>query len=479
MHSEQIGLDGLAPNEFYLLSKQAVKALGWELFFFNEDGIVAISSGNNGKIVDEIKIIVEDDSVMLESRCISGDLMDFGRNKRHLKKLIEAIENEKQLMDAEALKAMSAEIQQEYVLLDDGYNPIKTPVETFGFKDFFIPTKDYYITPILIYINIIVFVLMVISGVGIMDPASEDLINWGANYRTNTLNGGWWRLLTACFLHIGILHLLLNMYALVYIGIILEPILGRVKFVSAYLLTGILASFASLCWHNNTVSAGASGAIFGMYGVFLALLMMNSINALTKKAFMSSVLIFVFYNLIYGLSKGSSIDNAAHIGGLLSGILVGFAMLPSLKQPENSRLEKMSVGGLTIAVVLVIVGFINQIPDDMGRYFKTMDAVSKKEEMAIRVYMLPDTLSTETYVAFIDDGLMKWRECDSMIKSLNNGDYSEEIIKRNQMLSQYCQLRMESYELLKKRIVENSYAYDTLLSLKDMEIQKVMEKLAQ
>lgn len=478
-HSEQISLDGLQPNYFYLLAKQAILALEWELFFFNEDGMVAISSGNNGKIVDEIKIVIEDDQASLVSICISGDVIDFGRNKTNLVKLIEAIEHAKQEMDVATLEERSVEIQKEYVISDDGYNPIKTPVETFGLKDFFIPTKDFFITPIVIYINVFLFVLMVFSGVGIMDPNSTDLVNWGANYRSSTLDGGWWRLLTACFLHIGILHLLLNMYALVYIGVILEPLLGKVKFASAYLLTGVLASFASLWWHNNTVSAGASGAIFGMYGVFLALLMTNSVNTLTKKAFMSSVLIFVFYNLINGLSKNSSIDNAAHIGGLLSGVLVGFALVPSIKQPDNSRLEKMSIGGLTVSVVVLIALFIHKIPDDMGRYFKTMDSVSKKEELAVQVYMLPDTLSTETYVACIDDGLKKWHECDSLIKSLKAADYSEEIVKRNVLLLQYIDLRTESFNLLKKRIVENTYEYDSLLSVKDLEVEKMIKQLSQ
>ena len=124
----------------------------------------------------------------------------------------------------------------------------------------------------------------------------------------------------------------MNMYALLYIGVLLEPILGRSRFISAYLLTGLTASITSLWWHDLTISAGASGAIFGMYGVFLAMLTTNVIEEAKRKALLTSIAIFVGYNLIYGLKGG--IDNAAHIGGLLGGLVIGYASILSLKKPE-------------------------------------------------------------------------------------------------------------------------------------------------
>ena len=123
-------------------------------------------------------------------------------------------------------------------------------------------------------------------------------------------------MITNCFLHIGILHLAFKMYALIFIGVLLEPYLGKLRFAVAYLLTGVFASVASLYWHDHTVSAGASGAIFGMYGVFLAMLTTNLIPKSVRKGLLASIGLFVAYNLLYGL-KGWGIDaNAAHIGGL-------------------------------------------------------------------------------------------------------------------------------------------------------------------
>lgn len=193
-----------------------------------------------------------------------------------------------------------------------------------------IPKKDWFITPILLYLNILVFAVMVIAGLGFMNFKAPDLLAWGGNFRPSVLDGEWWRLFTSTFLHGGILHLVANMYALVFIGIFLEPALGRVKFLVAYLVTGLLASCASIWWFEATVSIGASGAIFGLYGLFLAMLLRKVFPKAFSKPLLVSILIFVGYNLVIGTSGG--VDNAAHIGGLLSGFLIGLVISPFIKQ---------------------------------------------------------------------------------------------------------------------------------------------------
>jgi membrane associated rhomboid family serine protease len=97
-----------------------------------------------------------------------------------------------------------------------------------------------------------------------------------------------------------------------------------------YLVTGLLASATSLWWHHAVVSVGASGAIFGLYGTFLALLVTQVFPKEFSKAFLTSTLFFVGYNLVMGLAGG--IDNAAHIGGLVSGFCIGLLLSPRLKR---------------------------------------------------------------------------------------------------------------------------------------------------
>jgi membrane associated rhomboid family serine protease len=203
---------------------------------------------------------------------------------------------------------------------------------------FFIPKKEFFITPILIDLNILIFIFMVFAGLGFLSFSSDDLINWGANYKPLTTDGEWWRLLTSTFLHGGIMHLFANMYGLLFVGIFLEPRIGRVKYAVIYIITGILASVSSLWWHDATVSVGASGAIFGLYGLFLALMLTKVYPKEFSKALLLGTLIFIGFNLIMGLTGG--IDNAAHIGGLVSGFVIGILISPQLKVDSNLLIEE-------------------------------------------------------------------------------------------------------------------------------------------
>ena len=125
-------------------------------------------------------------------------------------------------------------------------------------------TPRCFVTPAIFWLNIIVFVAMVLTGVNLMDPTSADLIQSGANYGPKTLSGEYWRLLTCTFLHIGVIHLACNMWALWNVGFLVERLVGNVAFLVLYLVSGLLGSIASLYWNPDVPSPGASGAIFGV-----------------------------------------------------------------------------------------------------------------------------------------------------------------------------------------------------------------------
>jgi len=198
--------------------------------------------------------------------------------------------------------------------------------------------RAYWLTPAIIYINAAIFLLTVAYTQSLMWFPARALVELGANFGPLTLDGQWWRLLTSVFLHGGLLHLVFNAIVLANIGIFLEPLLGRVSFIIVYLLTGLLASTASLVFNDNVVSVGASGAIFGMYGFFLALLTTNLFKPDFRSMFLKNTLGFVGLNIAIGFF--GPIDNAAHIGGLVSGFVLGYVWLPYVRhraQRQRSR----------------------------------------------------------------------------------------------------------------------------------------------
>jgi rhomboid protease GluP len=463
-HREEIPLHELTGLEFLTIAIQTATQLNWTILYQSASGFIAQSGTSFFNSNSEIKLIIEDQTAMLSSESIGGEMIDFNKNKKNVRTFLDAFSTVQAELSPEELSVKSQELYSSFDLTAADLLKIPAESATQKIKNFFslfIPKKDFFFTPILINLNILIFILMAIGGANIFSPSSEILINWGANFRPLISIGQYWRLITNCFLHIGILHLLFNMYALLYVGVLLEPMLGKGKFIAAYLLTGIGASLASTWWHEQTISAGASGAIFGLYGVFLALLTTDLIEKETRKELLTSIGIFVVYNLAYGLKGG--IDNAAHIGGLVSGLVIGYALIPSLRKPEKPSLEVISIGALCILMFFSSFGVIKSIPnaESLTAYDKRFERFKVLETMALGIYTLEKDAKKEDVLYEIRNrGIYYWNENISLLDSLEQLNLPPFVRERDKVLKEYCNLRIKAYELMYKAIDENSHQYD-------------------
>lgn len=204
---------------------------------------------------------------------------------------------------------------------DDAVQPVMPAPWVARGHEFTLPVS---ITHLLVGINAAVFVGMAMAGVSFTQPTNQQLIHWGANFGPLTLGGQWWRLITSCFLHIGIIHIGFNMWCLWDLGALAEMLYGPWTFAAVYLISGVAGMVASVWWRFGGISAGASGAIFGLAGA-LAMSFYLGEFSLPRNAIMGqfrSLILFVGYNLLFGAVAGH-IDNAAHIGGLVSGGILG------------------------------------------------------------------------------------------------------------------------------------------------------------
>jgi len=185
-------------------------------------------------------------------------------------------------------------------------------------------SSSMVVTQAILGINVAVFVAMTLSGVSPLDPTGQQLVDWGANFGPYRIGGQWWRLLTCVFVHIGIPHIALNMWCLWGLGRLAESVYDRWTFGAVYLITGVAASVASLAWNPIGVSAGASGAIFGIAGALISAFYVGefSLPKAVVSGLLMSVLKFAGYNLVLGAFLGHT-DNAAHVGGLGSGLILG------------------------------------------------------------------------------------------------------------------------------------------------------------
>jgi rhomboid protease GluP len=209
-------------------------------------------------------------------------------------------------------------------------------------------------TYILLAINIAVFGWMVFHGVSAKDPTTDQLIHYGATNAYLILVGQWWRLLTATFVHVGLIHIATNMWCLWNLGLLGEPLLGPVGLIAVYLITGIAGNLLSLLFnviHRDGVSvgAGASGAVFGIAGILIVLLSNKKlpIPAFELNRLRRSVIQFAVLNLIIGIGANFTsivrIDNNAHIGGFLSGLALGVPLVPRMTSGRTRYLERQKL----------------------------------------------------------------------------------------------------------------------------------------
>lgn len=206
-----------------------------------------------------------------------------------------------------------------------------------------------FVTNILVLVNVIVFLLMSVTG---GTTNINNLIRYGAMVPASIKAGSdYFSIFASMFIHIGIEHLVLNMITLYFLGRILEVIMGHWKFLAAYLLAGIFGNLVSLYFSSpQTISAGASGAIFGIIGVWLMLaITFRNVPYLAQMG--QQMLIFTILGLIGGF-LGPDVDIAAHLGGVLAGFLLGFIMgFPKIgKIPVWQR-----IGSLVVLVGLTVV----------------------------------------------------------------------------------------------------------------------------
>jgi rhomboid protease GluP len=191
----------------------------------------------------------------------------------------------------------------------------------------------YTVTTALIAANVLVFIAMVISGVSFSSPTTDEALKFGADSAAQTIGAHqYWRLLTSTFVHFGIIHIGFNMFVLYQIGPFVQITFGRARYLIIYFIAGLAGSIVSIYIHPHAVGAGASGAIFGLYGAVFGFLLRerNVLNPAAMKSIRNSAGIFILYNIAFGAVSRTT-DLSAHLGGLVAGFLAGVALVRARK----------------------------------------------------------------------------------------------------------------------------------------------------
>ncbi|MEE4376318.1 MAG: rhomboid family intramembrane serine protease [Candidatus Competibacteraceae bacterium] len=320
-------------------------------------------------------------------------------------------------------------------------------------------TPHLYVIPVLIGVNLLVFISMSFVGTdtGIEASDSKLYLSWGGNFRPLTAGGEWWRLLTSAFLHVGFLHLLFNLWVLFEVGRLAERLYGNGYFVFIYLGSALIGSLSSILWYQQRISVGASGAVFGVYGALIAYLIIrrHTLPPFIIRNLLIIAAMFIGISISYGLFQ-QGIDNAAHIGGLLGGFLLGIPLSrplePRFRSAHAGKRVLLAIAGL-LSITTVMASYVPKPLYDVQKELAFQDDIDwfrTQEETANTAYnrligeakqgklsedQLADQLGTEV--------LMIWR---SIVQRFSDRPLSKASpsFKAYQLTSEFSTLRRDA-----------------------------------
>jgi len=470
-------LNNLTIPQFTILLAEACDALQWRMGAENGDIVLAVprSAFSYG---EKVTIHIEGSEALVSSKHVQWQL---GGNKKNGENLT-ALTARLNYLVTQYTPAQLDEKYDAAVAENEAYHQgleerIKTGTLTVDEK-IGLGFGGHYVTWGLIVLNILVFLVMAVTGAGLFEFDIDALYKWGGNVRSLTTAGEWYRLLTSMFLHAGLIHLLFNMYALFYVGLYLEPLLGKWRYLAVYLCTGIFASLTSIALHDDVISVGASGAIFGLYGLFLALLTTNLIDKSMRKPMLTSIGIFVGYNLLFGLKSG--VDNAAHVGGLVSGAILGY-----LYYVVFSKRKGGSIAFVTIVLVITIAGAVLALPaiktlpaSDQVKYQRSMERFDEINGIALEPILQADSVFLPALTDKLKNvSLAEWQQATLLLDSVGHYKLKEKSIKKVGLLRKYVTLRIEQTNLFIKRNIEETNLYNPELISIDSSIGVVIHAI--
>lgn len=286
-----------------------------------------------------------------------------------------------------------------------------------------------WVTIIVVTLNLLVFVWMLVDGISWTNPSGDDVLLYGADYAPVTTTGEWWRLVTSGFAHFGIMHITLNMLCLCFVGPWLERLLGHAPFAVMYVFATIISSLTSILWQPDFVLAGASGAIFGVFGAFVIVLTKLK-GATEQRAFADLKVVAIFFlviNLLSGFGPDAyanfvDTDNAGHVGGALAGLLAAGIVIRRSKPDQmppmhvDFRLAPTLLVPLVVGILLA-ANCVDEKQLESERLYEQIDAAEHNEEnhegLALSDKLLelhPDDASAHGNRGYFLGGLERWDE---------------------------------------------------------------------
>ncbi len=433
MFRTSISYEGYTAEQMLMLVMISLNDLYWNHCCTDEKTIYARCNLHLFSRGEQVQVKLKENEVLLS--CIQPSLKIIASNRcqTNIEKLVEYIGYNRQIYTAEQLDETYLSWKAER---KDGLSPTEkivmsnsAPPATIG----------------LIIVCTLAFFYSISYAVLHREPLAMGLFQLGANIRLYTLGDEGWRLFTSCFLHMNLFHLAGNMLVLYFIGRYLEPVVGWYPLLLLFICTGALGSLTSVIVAGNRMSVGASGAIFGLYGVFIALLTTKLITGEIKRTLFQGIVLISVYGLYGGMAQG--IDNAAHIGGLISGILLGYLLYTGL---QKRAVYVYSVTGAVMITAGIVVAGLYFFHNDSIRYERMLKRLRVYEGTALSARTdLSLKTTSQQLKGLTDTAGPQWRLFINTLDSAQHfrfGKNKRYAVQRD-LLKRYGQCRLAENEI--------------------------------
>lgn len=347
-------------------------------------------------------------------------------------------------------------------------------------------TPQVWVTPTLIGLNILVYLGMLAAGVDPLTPSMNDMLHLGSNFPPRTMGGEPWRLVSCLFLHWGALHLAFNLWALWQLGRLVERLMGNVGLLLIYMTSGIAASLSTVAWNQDTISAGASGAVFGVAGAILGFSLRRGRDIPTGilRELRGGMLTFIGYNVVLGMTI-EGIDQAAHLGGLVAGLFGGLILSQQLQDATHAdRVVRNLILSISAAVVLLFIYAWLPGPSEMSGFISSIQRFATIEA---RVIADVDRAAADHDAGRIDDAdfarffrndvLPAWQQGEQVLAAIKPANPAQ--ASRRDQLAMCARMRREGWTLLIEGIEQQDVAKVNAAAQKQREANELAIKLSQ
>lgn len=471
-YSTSCNLENRPAAEQLVIIWLALERCGWDVSEATPFGITAFTHFSLRSWNEQVSVTLGT-TIRLSSTSTGAQVLDFGRNRQNIRRLRQAITDINNTYSSDELTAIYADREGH---LGNKTGTVHLTPDRQGSLSLFKPARGYFITPILIVVNVLVYLILtnklLFAGSSWWAADVKVLEQAGANFKPLTLFGQPWRLITASFLHADVLHLFFNMYGIMIGGTYLEPLLGKWRFLAVYLLCALAASIASLWWYDITPTLGASGAVFGLFGFIFTLLLRKLVAPYERRALLISIGIYLAFSLAT-IFLHTNFDHGAHIGGLLMGMLLGLLLFNGLKGPATVR---NTLPGTAVAAGLLLIAYFF-VPRDVNNY---MAKLRQLDENFILSYGVYNAGSEEDKVKwlknysiyYMDQNLRIMDEIDQLSLGVDSR-------KRNALLRRLVLTQKSLFNYNYRTLVERKNSYDKQILEALRELNDMQQQLGQ